>query len=412
MEVYWKLYEAELFIILIASVILAIIYIYAHLEVKEFKKTNENYQESPAYIKVMKQKRNTKIVTLSLIIGSICSMIFFRFYEPPLEEQQATYKKWTEELFKEMNKVDANKAKVVESIGASTNSKRDCLEAQKLLKEMPKVLEEASKKLSASPPRVLNYDSRVQLARAVLSIEDSINILDLFAGKMLSVEYDLERIYKGKGNPDDIVEGMEESRKMIEIFNSLQRSIAMDIFTAGTNIGLMYRNGTFVKLDDIDGQNNQINAKTDKKNSDVVEKKKDDGYNSQASTALSLGGISLKDTENDVKSILGTPISTKQQNDGVIVHQYKDVEVHLANGQVQMLVSNSPNAQTSRGIHEQSSIHDAVKAYGGAYETSEYGNYDLIEYKVNDAKIGECIIRFAVEKNNNKVNYISIRRAG
>ena len=49
--------------------------------------------------------------------------------------------------------------------------------------------------------------------------------------------------------------------------------------------------------------------------------------------------------------------------------------------------------------------------YGGAYETSEYGNYDLIEYKVNDAKIGECIIRFAVEKNNNKINYISVRRA-
>ena len=126
---------------------------------------------------------------------------------------------------------------------------------------------------------------------------------------------------------------------------------------------------------------------------------------------LSLGGISLDNSASEITSKLGAPITTENK-DGVTVQKYKDVEVHVSNGQIQMIVSNSPNAQTSRGIHEQSSIHDAVKAYGGAYETSEYGNYDLIEYKVNDAKIGECIIRFAVEKNNNKVNYISIRRAG
>lgn len=132
----------------------------------------------------------------------------------------------------------------------------------------------------------------------------------------------------------------------------------------------------------------------------------------KASDSLSLGGVSLINTDSEITSILGTPLESKTNSDGVTVRKYKDVEVHIANGQIQMIVSNSPNAQTSRGIHEQSSIHDAVKAYGGAYETSEYGNYDLIEYKVNDAKFGECIIRFAVEKNNNKVNYISIRRAG
>ena len=126
---------------------------------------------------------------------------------------------------------------------------------------------------------------------------------------------------------------------------------------------------------------------------------------------LSLGGVALTNAVTDLSSLLGTPITTENKN-GITVQKYKDVEVHISNSQIQMIVSNSPNAQTSRGIHEQSSIHDAVKTYGGAYETSEYGNYDLIEYKVNDAKIGECIIRFAVEKNNNKVNYISIRRAG
>ncbi len=132
----------------------------------------------------------------------------------------------------------------------------------------------------------------------------------------------------------------------------------------------------------------------------------------KSSDSLSLGGVSLINTDNEITSILGEPLESKTNSDGVTVRKYKDVEVHIANGQVQKIVSNSPNAKTSRGIHEQSSIHDAVKAYGGAYETSKYGNYDLIEYKVNEDKLGECIIRFAVEKNNNKVNYISIRRAG
>lgn len=133
----------------------------------------------------------------------------------------------------------------------------------------------------------------------------------------------------------------------------------------------------------------------------------------KSSDKLSLGGVSLINTDNEITSILGAPLESKTNSDGVTVRKYKDVEVHIANGQVQMIVSNSPNAKTSRGIHEQSSLFDAVKEYGGAYETSDYGNYHLVEYKVDDSNIGKCIIRFAVEKNNNdKVSYISIRRAG
>lgn len=129
--------------------------------------------------------------------------------------------------------------------------------------------------------------------------------------------------------------------------------------------------------------------------------------------SLSLGGVSLINTDSEITSILGAPLESKTNSDGVTVRKYKDVEVHIANGQVQMIVSNSPDAKTSRGIHEQSSLFDAVKEYGGAYETSDYGNYHLVEYKVDDSNIGKCIIRFAAEKNNNdKVSYISIRRAG
>ena len=127
---------------------------------------------------------------------------------------------------------------------------------------------------------------------------------------------------------------------------------------------------------------------------------------------LSLGGISLKSNESEIKSILGTPLSVESKGDGITVQKFKDVEIHLVNNRIQMIVSNSPNAKTSRGIHEQSSLFDAVKEYGGAYETSDYGNYHLVEYKVDDSNIGKCIIRFASEKNNNdKVSYISIRRA-
>ena len=133
----------------------------------------------------------------------------------------------------------------------------------------------------------------------------------------------------------------------------------------------------------------------------------------KSSDSLSLGGISLSNTDIEITSILGTPLESKTNGDGVTVRKYKDVEIHIANGQVQMIVSNSPEAKTYKGIHEQSSLHDVVKEYGGAYETSEYGKYHLVEYKVDDSNIGKCIIRFASEKNNNdKVSYISIRRAG
>lgn len=141
-------------------------------------------------------------------------------------------------------------------------------------------------------------------------------------------------------------------------------------------------------------------------------KDKNDKSVSQASASdkLSLGGVSLKSNESEIKSILGTPLSIESKGDGITVQKFKDVEVHFANDRIQMIVSNSPNAKTSRGIHEQSSIHDAVKEYGGNYVSSSYGNFDLVEYKVNDSSIGECIIRFASDKSTNKVSYISIRR--
>ena len=170
--------------------------------------------------------------------------------------------------------------------------------------------------------------------------------------------------------------------------------------------------GIEVLADDIYKDKNEStkdNVSTKKEN-DNKDKNDKSVTQSTSSDKLSLGGISLKSNESEIKSILGAPLSVESKSNGIIVQKFKDVEVHFANNRIQMIVSNSPNAKTSKGIHEQSSIHDAVKEYGGNYVSSSYGDLDLVEYKVKDASIGECIIRFASDKSTNKVSYISIRR--
>lgn len=149
--------------------------------------------------------------------------------------------------------------------------------------------------------------------------------------------------------------------------------------------------------------------KTDAKPEDTTTKN-DNVSASMNNDKLGLGGISLNNTEKEIQNILGKPIDTETKEGGVTVLKYKDVQVCVKNHEIQMLVSNSENAKTSKGIHEQSPIHDAVKEYGGSYTQSEYGDLNLLEYQWKDNNQRPCIMRFAVNKSDDKINYISIRR--
>ena len=65
--------------------------------------------------------------------------------------------------------------------------------------------------------------------------------------------------------------------------------------------------------------------------------------------------------------------------------------------------------KTKRGISEGSSVRDVIKAYGTDYTSMDYDDMTLYEYAFRDLKGRSGILRFAITKNDKRVNYISVR---
>lgn len=130
-----------------------------------------------------------------------------------------------------------------------------------------------------------------------------------------------------------------------------------------------------------------------------------------ADSELSLNGVYLDQSWDEARSGLGRELSTSDSKDGAVHHKFTDMDVVVKDDKVIMLTSSSPAAQSKRGIHQGSSLDDVVNAYGDDYQASEYGAQIHYEYtfKTDDGKQG--ILRFAVSKNSQTVEYISVRLA-
>lgn len=130
-----------------------------------------------------------------------------------------------------------------------------------------------------------------------------------------------------------------------------------------------------------------------------------------ADSELSLNGVYLGQIWDEAKDGLGRELSTSDSKDGAVHHKFTDMDVVVKDNKVIMLTSSSPAAQSKRGIHQGSSFDDVVNAYGDDYQASEYGAQIHYEYtfKTDDGKTG--ILRFAVNKNSQAVEYISVRLA-
>lgn len=130
-----------------------------------------------------------------------------------------------------------------------------------------------------------------------------------------------------------------------------------------------------------------------------------------ADSELSLNGVYLDQSWDEAKDGLGRELSTSDSKDGAVHHKFTDMDVVVKDDKVIMLTSSSPAAQSKRGIHQGSSLDDVVNAYGDDYQASEYGAQIHYEYtfKTDDGKQG--ILRFAVSKNSQTVEYISVRLA-
>ncbi|WP_294160369.1 hypothetical protein [uncultured Selenomonas sp.] len=126
-------------------------------------------------------------------------------------------------------------------------------------------------------------------------------------------------------------------------------------------------------------------------------------------TELSLAGVNVDDTLEQVHQVLGKESSIQKKDSGLMVYKFLDADIYISNGKVHTLVSNSNQAKTKRGIHQGSSLQDVLNQYGDSYTKQNYNDLVLYEYSLKTDNGTPCIIRFAMK--GNQVNYISIRKA-
>ena len=415
------MYEFEFFVIIATLIILAISLAYVRHKKEEMQKVDELYKNNPEYKKIVKFKKQAYIITISCIVCSVLSMLYFTIHEPSLDKQKEAYKEWTLKFDQDYKAFQNIQKMAFNAVAKAPNGPNDCKIAKKLLDKIPEEATSVKNKIKWLP-RGVGYEKRKKLAEAVLEIDEAIDHVESSSKVLSESMADLELCFNGQGDSDVVIKKIKDADEIL-------KDNVVKVFTGYTGIvkvgldyGILYYKGSFVNYDELSKEAREQaenNNKTDEKNvngdNDKYEnmiKNSDTTFKSSADDDLTgMGGISLNNSKNEIKSILGNPLSISSKDSNVTVLKYKDVEVYTQKNQIQMIISNSLSAKTSKGIHEGSLISEFVHEYGSDYTITQYGNLDLYEYSVKDNNGNPCILRFAVEKGDNKVKYISIRRA-
>lgn len=123
---------------------------------------------------------------------------------------------------------------------------------------------------------------------------------------------------------------------------------------------------------------------------------------------LSLGGLALGYSIDQMHDILGKETSIDEK--GIYkFYNYSDIQVGIKNEKVDALVSNSSAVATKRGIHQGSTLQEVFDKYGDNYNKMDYDDLTLYEYTFAADNGKNGILRFAINKSNSQVNYISVR---
>ncbi len=125
-------------------------------------------------------------------------------------------------------------------------------------------------------------------------------------------------------------------------------------------------------------------------------------------TDLSLGGLDLGMTVEQMHKLMGKELS-KKTRDGMTVYQYPDIEIGSHGNIITSLVSENGMVKTKRGVKQGDSLSVVQKYYGTDAMETEYEDMILYEYNSKDLDGRPGILRFAIKRGTNKVNYISVR---
>lgn len=125
---------------------------------------------------------------------------------------------------------------------------------------------------------------------------------------------------------------------------------------------------------------------------------------------LSLSDVSIGEKMFNIEKKLGKPSGLTITNNGKeLIYRYSDLEIVIYNNMAVGLVSYGSSAVTPRGIREGDSLQKVIKKYGEDYLLSEYEDLYLYEYRFSITDKVDGILRFAVKKGTDTVDYISAR---
>ena len=127
-----------------------------------------------------------------------------------------------------------------------------------------------------------------------------------------------------------------------------------------------------------------------------------------AKTELSLNGVDLGTPLSQVVAVFGDPNSAENEGNRIRYH-YSDIEVVFNDNYLSAFVTYHPKYKTAKGLHVGSTYGEVVEKYGSAPHIMELGDLMLYEYDYNTIRGEHSLLRFAVSKVDNRVNYISMR---
>ena len=125
-----------------------------------------------------------------------------------------------------------------------------------------------------------------------------------------------------------------------------------------------------------------------------------------AKTDMSLNGVDIGLSRDELISKWGNPKEIEENGRRYV---YPAIRVGIVDNKVHSLITYDSSYKTKRGLHVGSTYAEVVSAYGSSHHEMEKDGLILHEYDFNTLDGQAGLLRFAINKSDGHVNYISIR---
>jgi len=275
---------------------------------------------------------------------------------------------------------------------------------------------------SADKTETKNIDAYIAL---VDEYNEGISVIALSINKYLSDHADFKNkedtgklIENAKNLVDKIKSTIDEANKLNDADSKLQKQLIKCLELEATRIDGLYmgmKNSQEGKDFSPDFKRGGIAAEEFEKEHKILLRMARPKENFDDDD-LSLGGISLNDTPSKIKSILGKPIGESTTDNNELIQGYDKLKVTISKNKIQKIDSFSEDVETSRGIHEQSTISELIVAYGNNYSITEEKDdngkilWNTYSYTMTDKEGNPCELQFLVYNGKDKISEITIVR--